>query len=364
MTGYKLSVIMPAYNAERTLARAVSSVMKQTIGFENIQLIVADDCSGDGTGALIDALAAESSNITALHMKENGGPGAARNAALDIVKAPYVMFLDSDDVFTPAACETLVDILDNNPRCGIAGGDFRTVIYDENGREKSAELSYQRFPSGEYDLTRGITPSAEPFLSAFWCKIYRVDIINGHSLRMRERSMLEELMFLCRYLGFCEAGYYVKEVITDYAVREGSLSRTKGADFFITSADCIFETARQCEKDGSPSLVADYLSCSDMTGEHIDWLLAADNLTDEELTRALAAWKRALAYCGKYDVKTASPAARLLMADAASDSEAYEYDALALRQYAFERRAELEDIFSSNTWKLARAIQKLSRVKG
>ena len=358
---YKLSVIIPAFNAEHTLERAVSSVEKQGLGFENIQLIIADDASSDGTSGLCDALAAEHENITALHMKENGGPGAARNAALDIVEAPYVMFLDSDDVFAANACEALVDIMHNNPRCGIAGGDFRTVVYDENGREKSSELSYVRFPSGEYDLTRGITPAAEPFLSAFWCKLYRMDIINKHSLRMRERSMLEELMFLCRYLGFCETGFYIKEVITDYAVRSGSLSRTKGADFFITSADCIVETARQCDKDGKPSLVADYLSCSDMTGEHIDWLLAADNLTDEELTRALAAWKRALAYCGKYDVKTASPAARLLMADAASDSEAYEYDALALREYAFERRRELEGIFSSNTWKLARAIQKLSR---
>ena len=70
-----ISIIIPAYNIEKELARTLDSVLAQT--YKNIEVIVVNDGSGDGTGAVIDAYAAKDSRIKAIH-KENGGVTSAR----------------------------------------------------------------------------------------------------------------------------------------------------------------------------------------------------------------------------------------------------------------------------------------------
>ncbi|MEG2083344.1 MAG: hypothetical protein RRY38_01960, partial [Oscillospiraceae bacterium] len=82
---------------------------------------------------------------------------------------------------------------------------------------------------------------------------------------------------------------------------------------------------------------------------------------DDELKTAFTTWRDLLTYCAKYGVHTESFAARLLMADArAGDETALEADFFDLRRHFCERQAELDGIFSSNTWKLAKLLEKSS----
>lgn len=94
---FEFSVVMAVYNVEPFLREAVESLIAQDFGFEKIQLIMVDDGSTDGSGAICDEYAAQHpENVLVIH-KENGGVSSARNEGLKYIQGRYVNFLDSDD---------------------------------------------------------------------------------------------------------------------------------------------------------------------------------------------------------------------------------------------------------------------------
>lgn len=103
---YIFSIIMAAYNAEQYLAEAVDSLKEQTIGFDNIQLIIVDDGSTDHTPVLADTIAKDHENIQIVH-KKNGGASSARNAGLPYAQGRYLNFMDSDDKLSPETLENV-----------------------------------------------------------------------------------------------------------------------------------------------------------------------------------------------------------------------------------------------------------------
>ena len=110
-----ISVIMPAYNVKKYIARSVDSVLAQTYG--DFELLVVDDGSTDGTGKVAEALSEKDSRIIVIH-QNNGGAAAARNKGLEAAKGEFVAFLDSDDLWDAAFLEkTCAKII-------ACGGDF------------------------------------------------------------------------------------------------------------------------------------------------------------------------------------------------------------------------------------------------
>lgn len=100
----EISVIVPVYKAEDYLHACVDSILSQTVsGFE---LILVDDGSPDGCGAICDDYAARDSRVRVIH-QENQGQAAARNHALSIAKGEWVCFVDSDDAVHPQMLERL-----------------------------------------------------------------------------------------------------------------------------------------------------------------------------------------------------------------------------------------------------------------
>lgn len=95
----KVSIIMPAYNVDRYIRRAVESLQHQT--FEDFELLAVDDGSSDRTGQILDSIAARDIRVSVFHQKNAGAP-AARNFALDHARGEYVMFFDADDWAEPA----------------------------------------------------------------------------------------------------------------------------------------------------------------------------------------------------------------------------------------------------------------------
>lgn len=117
----RVSVIVPAYNAGRTIDTALQSVFAQT--FHDLEVIVVDDGSSDDTA---DRVAAWGRRV-ALHRQSNRGPAAARNHALLHARGELVAFLDADDVWLPTKLERQVAYFDRYPETGLLHTDAITT---------------------------------------------------------------------------------------------------------------------------------------------------------------------------------------------------------------------------------------------
>lgn len=101
-------MIVPVFNVEKYVKRALDSILNQTFPIEEIQVIMVDDASTDDSGKIIDEYANKYDNFEAVHLKENSGACAIpRNVGMKYVKADYIMFLDPDDEYVTNNCETL-----------------------------------------------------------------------------------------------------------------------------------------------------------------------------------------------------------------------------------------------------------------
>ena len=104
----KVSVIIPVYNVEKYLRKCVDSVISQN--HRNLQIILIDDGSTDGSSAICDYYAKQDNRIQVIH-KENGGLSSARNAGLDISNGDYILFVDSDDWLPDGAIRREVQVI-------------------------------------------------------------------------------------------------------------------------------------------------------------------------------------------------------------------------------------------------------------
>lgn len=107
----KLSVIIPAYNAELFLAETLDCVLSQSL--KDIQIIVVNDGSTDKTAEIIAEYAKKNSNILPIY-QENSGVSAARNNGISHAEGKYTLFLDSDDIFTPDSFKNIINALEKS----------------------------------------------------------------------------------------------------------------------------------------------------------------------------------------------------------------------------------------------------------
>lgn len=118
----KVSIVIPAYNAGPHIEAAIASVEAQT--FQDWELLIVDDGSTDGTGAILDRLS--NPRIRVFH-QANAGVSAARNVGLDAARGEYVTFLDADDRLPSEALAIRAGYLDRHPDVDIVNGSIRTT---------------------------------------------------------------------------------------------------------------------------------------------------------------------------------------------------------------------------------------------
>lgn len=104
MSGAKISVIIPAYNCEDFIERAINSVVCQT--YRNYEIIVVNDGSKDKTGKIVGDMAAKNDKIKLIN-QDNHGVSCARNVGMSVATGEYIVFLDSDDKLEPVALELM-----------------------------------------------------------------------------------------------------------------------------------------------------------------------------------------------------------------------------------------------------------------
>lgn len=136
-----ISVIIPIYNVEKFLDHCIQSILNQT--YQNLEIILVDDGSPDGCGAICDSYAKKDDRIKVIH-KENGGLSSARNAGIDICHGDFIYCLDSDDYIDSTMLERLYQSI-TKANAQLA---FCNIQYiDTDGKFLTSKDSYR-----EYDL--------------------------------------------------------------------------------------------------------------------------------------------------------------------------------------------------------------------
>lgn len=214
-----VSIIVPVYNAEATLRRCVDSVLGQE--YTDFELILADDGSRDGSGALCDSFAAADSRVRVLH-KENSGVSDTRNQALDMARGRYVQFLDADDWITPNATKLLAWTAEDY-QCDLVISDFCRVAGDRFS-PKGDIVEDGPFTREEYAAHMMENP-ADFYYGVLWNKLYRRDIIEEHHLRMDPAiSWCEDFLFNLEYIRHANRFFAVQVPIYYYVKTKGSLA--------------------------------------------------------------------------------------------------------------------------------------------
>ena len=154
----KISIISTVYNTGKFLPLAVQSILAQT--FTDFELLLVDDGSTDGSGAVCNELARGDARVRVFH-QPNGGPAHARNTGLDHARGAYVGFVDSDDLIAPAMYETLYRAVQRpGVRLAACTGDCideegrpipgRMVKIRRHGVRDAQELLLETFQTGSY----------------------------------------------------------------------------------------------------------------------------------------------------------------------------------------------------------------------
>jgi glycosyltransferase involved in cell wall biosynthesis len=189
-TAPDVTVTVIVYNDADRLPRAVESLRRQSL--RNIEIIISDDHSTDDTPQVARALAAQDDRIVYHRLAENsGGCSAPRNEAIEIAKAPFLMFLDSDDELPERACEILLDQLRADDGVDFAMGAVERV------RTDTASVSYWHPHLFTKKRTvRGIESSPGMLFEHLSTnKMYRREFIDRHALRFPLGIHYEDQLF-------------------------------------------------------------------------------------------------------------------------------------------------------------------------
>ena len=188
------SVIVPVYNAAKTVERCVDSLYKS--GGEDLQIILIEDSSKDNSWEVCQRLAEKYETVTALHNEHNSGVSQARNRGLDAATGEYLLFCDSDDYWEEGYVATFRTIVEN-------GHDFAICGYVNHDEVVSGRTDIIGFEKAE---TIPLRPNLKDIqdktlLQQLWNKVFRADIVREKSVRFDESiSIGEDLRFILDYI--------------------------------------------------------------------------------------------------------------------------------------------------------------------
>lgn len=190
-----ITFIVPIYNMERLLPRALRSLRAQTL--TDFEAILINDGSKDGSAALCAQAAAEDARFRFID-QPNGGVAAARNAGLDAARGEYIFFLDPDDWVEPDAAEVLYRAARDADADCVQFGMFYDIC-DENGKLLHSETDHCTF-SGVYrgePFKEHFDEMASSYLAAN--KMYRRAFLEQHHLRFPPHQLGEDGMFFVAF---------------------------------------------------------------------------------------------------------------------------------------------------------------------
>ena len=245
MENAKISVVVPIYNAEKYIRRCVDSILAQT--YTNLEVLLMDDGSKDGTPAILDEYAAKDSRVQAIH-KANTGHASSRNMGLLQATGEFITFMDCDDYMYPDFMEKMYGAICEDGS-DMACCSFRYV--DVAGNELSwAAPVLKRTCVGSVEAQKEFltTYNIEGFS---WNKLVRRSILMDHELRYVEDQKAFVDMFLWyRSLSFSKKVSFVPDKLYDYYQMPGSVVHSIDDEKIGNFIRTISNIRSQAEKNG------------------------------------------------------------------------------------------------------------------
>lgn len=213
-----ISIIIPAYNVREYLQDCINSLILQT--YKNIEIIIVDDGSADGTGKLCDCLAASDERIKVYHT-ENGGVSKARNLGISKSNGNYITFVDGDDWVEKNYIEVLYNSL-RNCNADISAVGFIYRYSDGKSRKLCITDGSEELLSNEEALNQACDP-VRPWVGFACGKLVKKSILTEHGIIFDVNSALcEDILFW--YTVFVNSSSAVKnpDMLYNYRIREDS----------------------------------------------------------------------------------------------------------------------------------------------
>lgn len=213
----KYSVIIPVYNCESFLCNCVQSIIATDIS--ELEILLVNDGSTDGSGAVCDELAKRHTQIRVIH-KKNGGVSCARNAGLSGAKGEYILFMDADDTVDSVSLRDVLN--DSRSDCTdltIFGLSFDYYFHGKCYRRDPLYHEYDGIMSKEQWGTLFCELYRNNSLSPLWNKVFRRDLLKDLELN-RNMFLYEDLEFVLRYMQRCKTVFNAPKVVYRYRQSE------------------------------------------------------------------------------------------------------------------------------------------------
>lgn len=218
----KVTIIVPVYNVESYLQRCVESMINQT--YRNIEILLIDDCSKDGSLELCNQYAKQDSRISVKKNPGNMGQAYSRQVGLDIAQGDWIMFLDSDDEFDLCAVEKMVTFAEEH--CVDMIFSSYTVI-----KSGQVEIHRANVDGGVYErkafVGRCLCDIGWDVMCCIGSKIYKKSLLDEHNIKFDPRYKFnEDGAFMLNSLARSDKVGYVDEPFYRYYIRESGSTET------------------------------------------------------------------------------------------------------------------------------------------
>lgn len=222
----RFSVIIPAYNAEKTIRRCLDSLLTQIENRLDIEIIVINDGSTDRTGDICEEYKRTNSCLECIHIVQSG-VACARNTGLKAAKGKYIVFVDSDDYVRDSFFQMLDHAAEENWDLFV----FGTHINKIQRKNKSDHFSFQSM--NKIQTARHLSGCLKKQkLNAVYGKVFKNDLINRYNLHFPNGLQIgEDKVFMLSYIIHAETVCSVKKDLYVICVDNNeSLSRKRRAD--------------------------------------------------------------------------------------------------------------------------------------
>lgn len=235
MENVEISVVVPVYNGAAFVERCLETVLSQKVPLE---VVVVDDGSTDGTGAVLHRLAQRDNRIRVI-FQENAGVAAARNRAMAECRGEYIRFVDADDVLPENSMEALLWAVRANE------SDLVIARYLETVGKKTTLRGLKKTDEDVMteDVLRHMNRWSNSFYyGALWNKLFKRSIIEEHHLQfIGGMKWGEDFCFVCQYLQYADWVRYSSDVVYEYRRNTGGMTMKQ-------CLDCLVHPLENCKK--------------------------------------------------------------------------------------------------------------------